>query len=103
MIGAALLHLWGTTRVYLYETRSYVTTGVGIFRWKKSFDATQVTSVGITTTRWQSEGGQNQQIEIMAHKSVTFGSMLKPHRMEWMRMALKGILLQGHYERLTNS
>lgn len=96
MAGAAIMNLIGKVEVIIDEFDSYVATGFGIIRWKKRFDAREVKTVEFGTTPWQSEGGANKLIEIVANRRVKFGSLLQSDRMAWLRAVLREILLPGN-------
>jgi hypothetical protein len=93
MVVAAIINLIGKVEVVIDEFDSYVATGFGVFQWKKRFDPREVKAVDFGTTPWQSEGGANRLIEIVANRSVKFGSLLQPDRMAWLRAVLREILL----------
>jgi hypothetical protein len=93
MAGAAIMNLFGKVEVVVDEFDSYVATGIGFLRWKKSFDPRGVLAVDIGTTPWQTEGGSNKLIEIKANRTVKFGSLLQSDRMEWLQAVLRQTLL----------
>lgn len=93
MAGAAILNLIGKVEVTVDEFDTYVATGFGFLRWKQRFDPREVKRVAFGIAKYQSEGGTNRNLEIVADRSVQFGSLLKPERMEWLRAVLREILL----------
>jgi len=95
MIGTAVMNLCGRIRVVIDESGSYVATGVAWLEWMRKFDAREVRSVGWGEKKWQSEGGSNRLIEMAADRTLKFGSMLPPERMEWLRTVLGELLLTG--------
>ncbi len=95
----ALMNLVGKVEVVIDELGSYVATGIGFVVWKRRFDPHQVHTVGAGATTWETNGQTNQLIELVAERTIKFGSMLQRDRMEWMRVVLKELLLQPHRER----
>jgi len=93
MIGAAIMNLLGKVEVVIFEFDSYVATGVGPLRWKKRFDPREVRSVEYGMTAWQSNGNSLPLIEIKADRTVKFGSQMQDHRMEWLVMVLRQLLI----------
>jgi hypothetical protein len=103
MIVAAMMNLFGKVEVVVDELDSYVAIGIGIVKWKRRFDPHQVRSVSYGTRSWQSEGGPSKLIELAADRTIKFGSLLQPERMEWLRVVLKQLLLPGHGQRRTST
>jgi hypothetical protein len=93
MAGAAVMNLIGKVEVVINEFDSYVATGFWFMRWKKRFDPRQVKAVEFGSTSWQSEGGRNRLVEIIAERNVKFGSLLQSDRQDWLRAVLREILL----------
>lgn len=99
MVVAAMMNLFGKVEVVINELDSYIATGIGIVKWKRRFDPHQIRSVSYGRTTWQSEGSPSKLIELAADRTIKFGSLLQPERMEWLRVVLKQLLLQGHGQR----
>ncbi len=99
MVVAALLSLSGRIDVVIDGNRSYVATGFRILRWKRKFDAKHVQQISLCNRKWQSDEGDNRQIELVADRTIKFGSMLSEIRMEWLLAVLKEILLKRANER----
>lgn len=95
MAGAALINLIGKVEVVIDELDSYVATGVGILQWKRRFDPRQVRAVHFGDTTWKSDGGSNRVIELLADRTIKFGSLLAADRLEWLRSVLKELLVNG--------
>lgn len=95
MVAAAIINLVGKIEVVIDEFESSVTTGIPIFRWKRRFDARQIRAVSYGTTNWESNGRRQRTIELVADRTVKFGSMLQFNRMEWLRAVLYHLLLRG--------
>lgn len=92
MVGAAMMNLIGKVEVVIDEFDSHVATGVAFLRWRKKFDPREVRAVEFCSSSWQSENRSNRMIEIQADRSVRFGSLLQPDRMEWLRAVLRQTL-----------
>lgn len=99
MVLAALLSLRGRIDVVVDGNRSYVATGFRLIRWKRKFDAKHVHQIALCNKKWQSDEGDNRQIELVADRTIKFGSMLSDIRMEWLVVVLKEILLKRADER----
>ena len=94
MAGVAIMSLVGRVEVVLDEFDSFVATGVGFVKWKRSFDASQVRQIACGKTSWQTDGEHKQLVELTADRTLRFGSMLPAERMEWLRVVLRVLLLK---------
>jgi len=88
MVFAALTYLFGRVEVVIDEYGSHVATGVWFLKWKRRFDALDVTAVSPTWTSWTENDQRKKQIEITADRPIKFGSMLRDDRLEWLRTVL---------------
>lgn len=95
LISAVILCLFGKVEVALDGENSWAATAIGPARWKRKFDAGQVTSVKYELTAWQSEGQINRQIELSADRIIQLGSLLPRERMEWLRIVLHELLVRS--------
>lgn len=100
MLGAALLNLIGSVVVVIDRHASHASTGVGPLRWRRRFDPNQVESVEVGPTRWQSDDSDNEQIKIVADRTVKIGSSLPAERRRWLRAVLSELLVAGRTERI---
>lgn len=96
MIVAAIMNVLGKVEVVVGESDSYVATGIGGVKWKRRFDPHEVRAVRYGTATWQSEGHPTKLIELVADRTIKFGSWLQSERMEWLRVVLTELLLRGH-------
>ena len=94
MIIAAIFSYIGKVEVVIEDRNSWVATGIWFFKWKRKFDPREVQAVNIGISTWESEEGTTKKvIELVADRSVKFGSMLPPDRLEWLRIVMKELLL----------
>lgn len=96
MILGMVTSLCGRVEVQIEGAHSFVATGAGPFVWKKRFQADQVDSVVLASPKWKSSDDDqaSQLIELQGAKSIRFGSQLPEERLEWLRVALKEVLLK---------
>lgn len=93
MAAAAIINLVGKVQVVIDDAESYVTTGVGFVKWKRRFHARDVRAVNFGYTAWRSNGASSKLIEMVADRTIKFGSLLATDRLEWLRAVLKEMLL----------
>lgn len=93
MVAAAVLNLLGKVEVIVDEFDSHVATGVSFLKWRRRFDPRTVTAVDFGGQACQADRQSSRSIVISADRSVTFGSMLPSDRLEWLRAAIREILL----------
>lgn len=99
-IGSFLLLLLGKIEVLIGEHDSYAATGIGPLLWKRRFDATQVKSVKYGRSKSQSDDSNfSKTLVITADLPISTASMLPQHRMEWLRIVLKELLLNPNDHR----
>lgn len=87
--ATALTYLIGKVQVVIDEQNSYVASGIGFIRWKTRFDPNSVHNVRFATNNLNSEGSATRCIELLADRTIKFGSMLSSDRMEWVWAVLK--------------
>jgi hypothetical protein len=90
---AAITCLIGKVEVVIDEWESYVATGIGFIRWKKRFDSKQIQSVSFYNSGGQSDSDAKSSIELVADRTIKFGSGLREDRKQWLWAAVKEILL----------
>ena len=95
MIWAAILSLFGKVEVVIDEHDSFVGIGVGFVRWKRRFDPRQTQSVEIHEqhSRSSDHNRTTLSIELIADRTIRFGSMLPRGRKQWLHTALQAMLL----------
>lgn len=89
-----LMRIAGTSEIVLERDSSYVATGIGGLKLKRSFDASSVTSIEYRKSRWNNNEEASPDIEISAERSIKFGSYLTDRQKEWARFFLKAMLIQ---------
>lgn len=97
MFGAMILSAAGRLEILIDGANSYVSTGVGSFCWKRRFNAEQVTAIQykVPTVRNDTDTNTRQNLEIVADRSVTFGSHLPDNRKEWLEAILRHLLIKS--------
>jgi hypothetical protein len=93
LAGAVVLTIFGKIRVVVDEFDSYVATGVGFLRWKSRFDARAVRAVNRSFSTWKTNDRHQPLIELVANRTIKFGSFLREERMEWLLAVLKKLFL----------
>jgi hypothetical protein len=95
MIGAFFCFLFGAVEVDVSGSDGRVRTSIGVLRWTRRFDASQVTRVSLGQTKWQENGRSKELIEIeAADRTVRFGTMLSPERRQWLMTVLHMLLVR---------
>jgi hypothetical protein len=93
MIGFVFLNIFGSVRVVIDEFDSYVATGVGFLRWKTRFDAHAVRAVNRGLSSWKTNDRHQPLIELVADRTIKFGSFMRDERREWLMAVLKKLFL----------
>lgn len=103
-LATSFIFLFGKVRVSIGELDSYTSTGIGPFRWRKRFDATQVQSVSYQQANQNSDDGKSsRKLVLMTDRSIDVTSLLPDERMEWLRVVLKELLLNPNDSRYGDS
>lgn len=95
MISNTLLRLFGTTKIILTKHYSFVSTGISLFRFRRSFNACDVKSINYKLSKLNQDSEQNQIIEIVTStKETKFGLLLNEGQQDWVTTILKLLLIQ---------
>lgn len=104
MIANTFLRLFGTTKVFIAKHGSYVSTGISIFRLKRSFDSQDVISIEYELSKLGQESEDKHVIEIVtSKKSTKLGLLLNVKQLEWLKTILKLLLVQKNHSLLPSN
>lgn len=103
-ISMVLVSFFGSVRLTVDGSIGRASTGIGPFRWTKTFDASQVMNVTLTrgipnrhsnvkTAMATTANGRNMAILIEADRPVKFGSVLPDDRLKWLASAAAVVLM----------
>lgn len=94
MILQVLLLLFGRTRIVIDPHRSYLTTGIACFQYKRVFDSTAVRSI-YRAAHNRSNGQEQYQIELVTRdKTLKFGYLLSDAQQDWLVEFLTALLVR---------
>jgi len=99
LFGAFLSSIGGRTEVQIHNTQSSVYAGIGVFGFRRRFDASLVKDVRIEDRTWRDGDGDRQRktnilIEMRDGKLIRFGSMLREDRRRFVAGATRRTLLR---------
>ncbi len=92
MVGAVFMNALGKVEVHIGDDQAHVSTGVGIFVWRRRFDPNQVRRVSAGLASWQLDSQAVPLIVIDADLMVKFGTLLAYERREWLQAMLQELL-----------
>lgn len=94
MILQVLLLLFGRTRIVIDSHRSFITTGIACFQYKRVFDPTAVRSI-YRAVHNSNKGQEQYQIELVTRdKTLKFGYLLSEAQQDWLVRLLTTVLVR---------
>lgn len=88
-----LLRLFGSTRIVIDPSHSYVSTGISFLRLKKSFDPVRVKAISSALNKMNQQGQEAYHIVLESTRTVRFGRLLSEDQQDWMVTLLKQTFL----------
>lgn len=98
MISAVLVSAFGRVEVSVNEFESFVGIGIGFVMWKRRFDPAQMRSIEMEY-RSTSDNNTHPVIELIADRTIRFGSMLPAGRKKWLHAAIRTVLMGSRASR----
>jgi len=98
-----LLLIAGRIEVVVDEHDSHVAIGIGPLAWRRRFDPHAAERVGtgkaLMSCQTTEDAPPPETIELRADRTIRFGTLLPPERAEWMRAAIRALLLDPDRKR----